>query len=154
MTDESNSKFFINWIIKNKLAIGKYPSNEEDLELIRKKGIKSILNLCTEEEAPIPNGLLENFEFFRYPLPDHKVQKKLEEFEILEVIEVVEKLLKNGPIFIHCYASVERSPFICIAWLVLKENIAFLNALDHVKQSHALSNPIKDHLNLLMNIKF
>ena len=67
---------------------------------------------------------------------------------------LIDKLLKNGPIFIHCYASIERSPFICIAWLVLKENIAFLNALDHVKQSHELSNPMKDHLNLLMNIKF
>ena len=152
MTDELNSKFFINWIIKKKLAIGKYPNNEKDLELIRKKGIKSILNLCTEEEAPIPKGLLGNFEFSRYPLPDHKVKKKLEEFEILEVIEIVDKLLKNGPIFIHCYASIERSPFICIAWLVLKENITFLNALDHVKQSHELSNPIKDHLNVLMNL--
>ena len=152
MTDKLNSKFFINWILKNKLAIGKYPNNEDDLELLKKKGIKSILNLCTEEEAPIPIGLLGNFEFFRYPLPDHKVKKKLEEFEILEVIEVVEKLLKNGPIFIHCYASIERSPFVCIAWLVLKENIAFLNALDHVKQSHELSNPIKGHLNLLMNL--
>ena len=32
MIDELNSKFFINWILKNKLAIGKYPNNQKDLD--------------------------------------------------------------------------------------------------------------------------
>ena len=152
MIKSNIEEFKIDWILKNKIAIGRPPNNNYELEVLKQKGIKNILNLCTEEEAPIPNTLLDNFEFRRYPLPDHKVKKNLDEFQLTEVIAVIEQLLKNGPVFIHCYASIERSPFICIAWLVLKEKISFLNALDHVKESHIESNPMRQHLNVLMNL--
>ncbi len=152
MIDMELKKYKIDWILRNKIAIGKPPLIEEHFEIIKKKGIKSIFNLCTEKEVPTPKGLLGNLDFYRYPLPDHKVKKKLEEFELTEVIRVTEKLLETGPVFIHCYAAVERSPFVCIAWLVLKEKISFLNAFDHVKESHIETNPIKQHLDLLMSL--
>ena len=44
------NEFLFDWVLVNKLAIGSMPNKEKDFEIIKKSGIKSILNLCPEEE--------------------------------------------------------------------------------------------------------
>ena len=142
-------KLRIDWVLVNKLGLGKPPLKENDFDLLKQKRIKTILNLCEEEEVPAKRKFHNGISFRRFPLPDHKVRKKLTKKEILEVIQILDDSMKAGPVFVHCYASIERSPFVCIAWLVLKEKVNFVNALDHVKQVHKESNPMTEHLNLL-----
>ncbi len=147
---EKNYK--LDWVLVNKLGLGTPPVKKEDFLYLKQNGIKTILNLCEEIESPIKKEFLNGMTFSRYTLPDHKVKKKLTKNQIFEVVDLLENFIKKGPVYVHCYASIERSPLVCIAWLTLRENVAFLNALDHLKQVHKESNPLSQHLSLLRSM--
>ena len=53
--------------------------------------------------------------------------------------------MKEGPVFIHCYAGIERSPLICMAWLVKYKMLSPSEALQYVMEVtkviiHSLGN--------------
>ena len=144
--------FSVDWVLKNKLAIGKIPSLESDFEILRKMGLKIILNLCSVDEAPINVNKNNDFKFVRYTLPDHKIEKLITKKQILEAVENVDNLMKSGSVYIHCMASSERSPLICISWLVLKKNISLINALNHLREVHKQTNPMSNQINVLKQL--
>ena len=45
---------------------------------------------------------------------DHKSGKALNIEEILLVLSKLKELKSFGPVFVHCIASMERSPMICM----------------------------------------
>ena len=51
---QRQTSFKIDWILVNEIALGKAPQNEADLLFLKNENIKSILNLCNEEEIKIP----------------------------------------------------------------------------------------------------
>lgn len=143
----------INWVLMNKIAIGDAPTNVFDLNLIKKKGIKSILSVCKQEEIKFPKELAPSELIFKsFPLPDHKDKKLITLDQINSCLLIIEGLLKKGPCFIHCYAGVERSPLICIAWLVKNENVSLDNALSYMMREHKGTNPLQSQLNVIKNI--
>ena len=48
----------------------------------------------------------------------------------------LERLLLNGPVFMHCHAAAERSPLISIAFLHLKKGFSVIQSCDYVKQQN------------------
>jgi len=67
-----NSRFKIDWVLVNELAIGSAPRKETHLVHLKELGIKSILSLCGEEEVKIADNIKNNFHFtisFVYLLP-------------------------------------------------------------------------------------
>ena len=111
------------------------------LLIIKNEGIKSIFSLCGDKEAPFLEELLELFSFQRYFLPDHKAGKIVTPEQILSSLKILKNLKKEGPVFIHCVASMERSPLICIAWLIKMHNLSLDEALNYMMQSHVGTNP-------------
>ena len=81
-----------------------------------------------------------DFNFKRFTLPDHKVNKEIEIYEIKEIIKIIESLKSSGAIYIHCFAGVERSPLICMAWLISKHKLSPQRALDYLMEVHKGSN--------------
>ena len=147
----SNLNF--NWVITNKLAIGLPPSSKENLLLLKKMGIKSILSLCDENEHKWSEELMREFHCKRYILPDHKFNRLPEVFEIMKAIKITEQLIKGkGPLFIHCFAAVERSPLVCMAWLVKHKNIEPLNALIYLKEINPSTNPSSKQFEVIKKI--
>ena len=146
------TKFKLDWVLKDEIAIGPAPRKKIHFEYLRQKNIKSILNLCNEEEAPILEGVEETFHFKRFTLPDHKVNKNILVSEINESIEIISILKRNGPVFVHCFAAVERSPLICMAWLVVKNKISPQRALDYLMQVHPRTNPLPSQFKLLSEL--
>ena len=71
------SSFKLDWVLNNELAIGRAPSKASHFEYLRLKNIKSILNLCSEEEAPANDEVKKIFTYRRYTLPDHKVHGEI-----------------------------------------------------------------------------
>ena len=143
----------INWILKNKIALGDAPKNEIDINAIKVKGIKSILSLCSEEEIRIPEEKTNSKLIFRrFVLPDHKDPKLITLDQVNNCLCIIEDLLKIGPCFIHCFAGVERSPLICMAWLVKNENISLENALSYIMSIHKGTNPFQAQLNVLKKL--
>ena len=140
----NKDRILFDWVLINKLAIGSKPNEYSDILFLEDKGIRSILNLCEEEEAPFIKSA--KLKFLRYPLPDHKHKEVVTTSQINDVINSLEKLLSYGPVFVHCYASVERSPLICTAWLVKKLNLSLIEALNYMKQIHKETNPLMQQI--------
>lgn len=146
------TSFKIDWVLVNELAVGRAPTREVHLEVLVNDGIKSILSLCSEEEIGSSLNLGKSFITRRYILPDHKSGRmpKLEELE--KALSYLEDLLKNGPVYVHCVAAMERSPLICMSWLVKKHNISPTEALDYMMQIHKGTSPLPGQLSLLNRI--
>ena len=144
--------FEINWILKNELAIGPAPLKESHFKVLKENNIKAILNLCSEEEAPINDNYKQNFSHKRYTLPDHKVNKNILISEIREIISIIEVLKKEGPLFVHCQAARERSPIICMAWLIAKNKLSPQRALDYLMEVHPRTNPLPSQLKHLRSL--
>ena len=143
----------INWILVNKIALGDAPLTVNDLNKLKINSIKSVLTLCSEEELKLPKVKDDkNIKFERFPLPDHKHKNLITLEQINSAIFKIEELLISGPCFIHCYAGVERSPLICIAWLIKKENITLESALRYIMGIHKGTNPLQSQLNVLKKL--
>ena len=145
-------RFKLDWVLNNELAVGPAPLKKSHFEYLANKKIKSILNLCNEKEAPIDEIFKSDFNFKRYTLPDHKVNKEIEIYEIREIIKIIESLKSSGPVYIHCFAGVERSPLICMAWLISKHKLSPQRSLDYLMEVHKGSNPLPSQYKLLSQI--
>ena len=83
-------RFKLDWVLTNELAVGPAPIRKSHFEYLANKNIKCILNLCNEKEAPIDDIYKSAFNFKRYTLPDHKVNKEIELYEVKEIIQIIE----------------------------------------------------------------
>ena len=57
--------------------------------------------------------------------------------------------MAKKPTFLHCYAGIERSPLVCIGWLIKIEKITFQEAFEYLKSVHPATNPLSEQLNVL-----
>ena len=145
--------FKVNWVLVNELAIGKAPTTESHSQLLKEEGIKSILSLCSIEESKPELDLNKFFITKRYVLPDHKSGRLPKIEEINKTILFLEELIQKGPVFIHCVAAMERSPLICMSWLVKKHKLSPIEALDYMMQVHKGTSPLAGQLSLLNKVK-
>ena len=147
----NNNYFRIDWVLRKELAIGPAPRNSTHLEHIKKAGISSILSLCSTDEAPPVESMEKLFHCKRLILPDHTYQRTLELNELNNALDILFELKSNGSVFVHCLAAVERSPIVCMAWLVKYKELKPQQALDYLMESHPGTCPMPSQLKLLQN---
>ena len=145
------SEFSIDWVIKNKIAIGRSPSSYINFSFLKSYKIKSILTLCDLKEVSLEDKDFERFIWRQIVLPDHTYEKKLKIRDLDVALRSLNKLINYGPVFVHCKAGRERSPLVCMAWLMQNKNLSLDSALIYLRQVHPGSNPMLEHLNLLKN---
>lgn len=143
------SNFKIDWVLTKDIAISRAPRKAEDLNIIKDNGIKSVLCLCSRDEAKSPEEIEKIFVFERLILPDHTYSRNLEIFEIQKAINIIEDFKHSRPTLIHCVAAIERSPLICMAWLIVKHKLSPHQALHYMMQAHPGTNPLPNQLKLL-----
>ena len=153
LMNENNKTFIFDWILLNSLAIGNAPERDEDLEYLESKRIKNILSLCSEEEFNSNKDINQKFNHLRIYLPDSRTNLLPNKTQISNAYYALDEFLKNGITFIHCYASIERSPLICILYIMFEYNMRIEDALDYVKRKHKISNPTNSQLRLLYKFK-
>lgn len=142
-------KFKFNWVVNGKLAIGTCPRYEEDLIKIKENKIKSIFGLCDQSEAIYPDNLQAIFKLERYVLPDHKSDKLVSSEDLLIARNTLNKLLQEGSVFLHCVAAMERSPLVCMAWLIKYKNLSITQSLDYMMSINRGTNPLPSQLKVL-----
>ena len=144
--------FKVDWVLRDELAISSAPKNLEDLNYLKSIGIKSILTLCSEEEVFLPEIIKSEFYWERYILPDHKYNEAMELGKVKKALEIANYLVQKGPLLIHCYAGVERSPLICMAFLISKRKLSLMQSLQYLMQQHPGTNPLTQQLNILKKL--
>lgn len=148
----SSSKFKLDWVLIDEMAIGPAPRKQHHIELLISAGIKGILSLCSEDEVPkleIPTNKVIHR---RVILPDHTYSREPTLNEISSTLNELKYLKSIGPVFVHCKAGVERSPLICIAWLAIEKNLSIQNALEYLMQIHPGTNPLASHLMIIKKL--
>lgn len=140
-----------NWILVNKLAIGTPLINLKDKLFLKEKKIISILDLrndfeLIESDYDKQLALYEEFNLFKLGLPDHNSRRFATKSEIENAINILEKLLLDGPVFMHCHAAVERSPLISVAYLIKNRQLNFTQAYEYVKQQNKTTNILIEQL--------
>ena len=151
MNNKSNYKFIFNWILINKLAIGTSPLKESDIKFLKKKKVKNILGLCGEEEVKWNENINNDFSCFRLVLPDSNKKILPTNEQLKNAFNLLKDLVSNDITFIHCVASMERSPLLCIMYVMEKYNLPLEEALDFVKRVHSNTNPTNDQLLCITN---
>jgi len=145
--NNKKNQFIFNWILKNKLAIGNTPKEENDIFLLTKNGVKNILALCSPKEMEWNSAVPLKFRAKRIILPDSRTNKLPTFIELKEAYNALENFLDQGVTFVHCYASLERSPMLCILYIMKCYKISLEEALDYVLRKHSYSKPTNQQLN-------
>ena len=130
------SRFQFDWVLFNELAIGPAPTKIKYLNIIKEKNIKTILSLCDKKEVNLPKEMYEDFICKEFILPDHTSKRIPKKNELNMALEELKKLIKIGPLFVHCLAGVERSPLVCMAWLVREHELSPRESIDFLMQAH------------------
>ena len=146
------SRFRLDWVLVQELAVGPAPRAERHLERLTEAGVTAVLSLCSEQEAPPPAGLESRFECRRLELPDHRVERLPELAQLEQALEALAELRAKGPVYVHCVAAMERSPLVCLAWLVRRHGLTPQRALDYLMQVHPGTNPLPGQLALLAQL--
>ncbi len=149
----SSRYFQIDWVLVDELAIGPAPRAERHIHRLKEAGIQSVLSLCSKQEAMPPDGLDDVFHTTRFVLPDHRAGRLPTPAELDTALNHLGALQQHGAVFVHCVAAMERSPLICLAWLVGKHRMAPEKALDYLMQQHPGTNPLPGQLALLGQIR-
>jgi hypothetical protein len=147
------NRFRINWVLVDDLAIGPAPRAERHLDRLEEQGLRAVLSLCSEQEAPPPPQLIGRFQCTRLVLPDHRAARLPDLEELEGALEVLAQLRSQGPVFVHCVAAMERSPLVCLAWLVSRHGQSPQAALDYLMQVHPGTNPLPGQLKLLDQLR-
>ena len=145
-------KFSKNWVLINELAVGSAPHKIENLVELDKLGIKNILSLCDSNEFNMPIEWETKFNWERYVLPDHKSNEKLSGKAIIHALDILKSLISNGPVYVHCFAGVERSPIVCMGWMIKYRNLSQRQALDYLLNVHSMTNPLPSQYKALKEI--
>ncbi len=141
--------FKIDWVLNDELVVGPLPKTNDDIHELKVKKISAVLSLCSIEETPNKINLEDHFNFRRLVLPDHKYKNPPTLKQINLALEALEFLKLSGPVYVHCVAGIERSPLVCMAWLIRKHNLNPTQALDYLMSIHAGTNPLPEQLKLL-----
>ena len=131
--------------ILDRLWVGSFPADAEDVRTLREAGITAVLNLQTDEdilwnhedraavEAELKKaGILE----VREPIRDFDVDDLAD--RLPEVVARLDELLEAGhTVYVHCTAGMNRSPTAVIAYLHWVRGVDLEQAVGHVCGRHA-----------------
>ena len=60
-SNKKQRKYKVDWVLCDEIALGSAPKRIEHLNYLNDLNIKSILSLCSEEEAPPPLEMKDKF---------------------------------------------------------------------------------------------
>ncbi len=146
-------RFRLAWVLVEELAIGPAPRAERHLDRLEGAGLKAVLSLCGPDEAALPEDLSQRFLHQRFVLPDHRAGRLPELKELEGALAVLASLSEQGPVYVHCVAAMERSPLVCLGWLVSRHRQSPERALAYLMQVHPGTNPLPGQLALLSELQ-
>ena len=72
--------------------------------------------------------------------------------ELNLALSMLENISNKGSIFVHCKAAIERSPLLCMAWLIKKHDLTINQSLDYLMTVNKGTCPLNNQLSLLKDL--
>ncbi|NEQ98523.1 MAG: dual specificity protein phosphatase family protein [Cyanothece sp. SIO2G6] len=120
------------------------------MQILHDAGIHTVVSLCSETEAALPNAVENQFHCIRYTLPDSRSSLTLDYLDVVRVLKIIHtSILQQRPVYVHCLAGMERSPTICLAYLCLYYGYNIDESLLWLKQIHPRTMPTEQQLNVV-----
>lgn len=127
------------------------PSSPFHWDQLEAAGFRSRFSCCygSETDTALPPS---HWQSDRISLPDHRRQESLDLDRLVTALVRAETLLRqHPPLYLHCFAGVERSPLIAVGLTARARKLSLFDALDWVRRCHPASLPIYSHLELLQS---
>ena len=148
----NTSSFKVNWVLVEELALGPSPKNKDNLKMLHSYGIKNVVSLCEPNELELITELEKQFNFISYPLPDHRYKIKPKLKDINNILDCIKENNHFGPTYVHCFAGIERSPLVCISWLIRECSFDLETSLQYIMKINPRTCPLDYQLDVLKKI--
>jgi predicted protein tyrosine phosphatase len=127
------------------------PQTPEHWSLLHQHGVQSIFSCCDPSEGEWNPP--QSWQQLRVPLPDHRNPQVMTR-ELLEsaLIAVLDLYQAAPPLYLHCWAGMERSPLLAVGLLCRAESLNLFDALAQVRSQHPIAKPIVAHMLILESI--
>jgi protein-tyrosine phosphatase len=118
---------------------------------LQHQGIQSIFSCCDVAEGPwLPP---QEWPQRCVPLPDHRQPDAMTSKMLDQAINAALDLYSTKlPLYLHCWAGMERSPLVAIGLLCRAESLNLFDALAQVRCQHPISKPLIAHLLILESL--
>lgn len=139
----------ISWVIPGKLAVGPLPQPGDSAQLAA-ADIQVVLSLCADLEGALPEDVRDNFQCLHWFIPDSHYDIELKVADLAWAVELVHQTISNElPIYVHCLAGMQRSPTVCIAYLMRYHKLELWEAVNWLKQVRPASSPTEYQLRVV-----
>jgi predicted protein tyrosine phosphatase len=138
----------ISWLRTRRLAIGPMPHSQDHWLNLQQQGLQLVFSCCAEDEAiwQPPKAWTQR----RFPLPDHRQPEAMTSELLDQAINAALDLYRTGlPLYLHCWAGIERSPLVATGVLCRAESLNLFEALEQVRSLHPTAKPLIPHLLIL-----
>ena len=150
--NEKQHKFIFSWILSNQLAVGSSPADSENVVFLMKNKVKNIIGLCSVEEGKWHKNLEKNFNCERIFLPDSRKDRLPSKKDLIYAFAKLKNAVKKDITFVHCFASIERSPLLCVMYIMNSYKLSIEDALDYVRSKHVYTNPTNKQLSFVQEV--
>ena len=117
------------WLIDNKLAGSGMPTSHEEVEWLKRNGVKAIL---TVREYPLPKEWIDNLNYMHV----YSLDLMAPEIEDIDKgVEFIASMMNdNKPVLVHCAAGKGRTGLLLAAYLIKYHALDVNQAIDKVRR--------------------
>jgi len=126
----------------DELWVGSYPQQPEDIQHLKAEGVTAVLSVQSNPDLDARAIRWDLFERFyasqsmrvvRIPIIDFEPADLLRNLPV--AVAALDRLIADGErVYVHCTAGINRSPTVCIAWMMRHRGMTLEEANNHVME--------------------